>query len=222
MLHALPASAGSNLRTLALALAVLLAVPASASGATTTTGEVEAPRWSLRGDGNYYYLPDGTDYPLFVGAAKRGLLHLEARYNYEDLRTVSTFLGLNFGLGESLRLELTPMLGVVAGTTSGVAPGLELELSYWKLVLYSEIEYVFALVEPSDSFFHSWTELSLWPVDWGRVGVIFERTKVIETGFDLERGFLVGLTYRRLSAAVHVINPGADAVYSIFTLSVEL
>ncbi len=221
MLHALPALVGSYLRTAAWALAVLLAVPASASDATAT-GEVEAPRWSLRGDAAYYYLPSGTDYPLFVGAAKRGLLHLEARYNYEDLSTVSTFFGLNFGAGENPRLELTPMMGMVAGATNGLAPGLELELSYWKLVLYSELEYVFALVEPGDSFFHSWTELSLWPVDWWRVGVVFERTRIPETGFELERGFLVGLTYRQVSATVHVLNPGSDAVYTLFTLSLEL
>lgn len=201
------------LHALAAALAVLHATPASASE--------EAPRWSFGVEGSYYYLPDDTDHILWSATADRDLLHLEARYNYEDLRTISTFVGLNFGFHDRLQLELTPMVGAVLGRTRGLAPGLELDLSFWKLELYSEAEYVFDLGEPEASFFYSWTELFLWPVEWGRVGLVFERTRIVGTRFDLNRGFLVGLAYRHFSATVLVLNPGADGAYAIFRLAAE-
>ncbi|MFY0577478.1 hypothetical protein ACN28S_26995 [Cystobacter fuscus] len=103
-------------------LAVLRAMPSSASEASAEERR-EPPAWSFWVEGDYFALPDATDYILWLASADHGLLHLEARYNHEDLRTASTFVGLNFGFGERLRLELTPLAGVVLGRTSGLAPG---------------------------------------------------------------------------------------------------
>ncbi|HEX5746309.1 MAG TPA: hypothetical protein VFZ09_08695 [Archangium sp.] len=211
--------ANADLRAFVAALAMLWAAPASAS--EEATASERAPRWSFRGEGSYYSLPDDTDYVLWRALADRGLLHLEARYNAEALHTLSAFLGVNFAFGERLRLELTPLLGGMVGRTNGLAPALELGLSLWKLELYSEMEYVFDLGAPEANFFSSWTELSLWPVEWARAGLIFERTRTVTTSFDLSRGFLLGLAYRHVSAAVHVLNPGAEDVYTIFLLAAE-
>ncbi|EPX56877.1 hypothetical protein D187_007313 [Cystobacter fuscus DSM 2262] len=200
-------------------LAVLRAASSSASEASSEESR-EPPAWSFWAEGDYYALPDATDYILWLASADHGLLHLEARYNYEDLRTASTFVGLNFGFGEQLRMELTPMAGVVLGRTSGLAPGLTLDLSWWKLELYSELEYVFALGAGDASFFYSWMDLSLWPIEWGRVGLVFQRTKERKTSFELERGFLVGMELGHFSAAVHVLDPGGRA-YTLFMLAAQ-
>jgi hypothetical protein len=50
-------------------------------------------------------------------------LHLETRYNNEDLRTGSLWVGYNFAWGEKWQFEVTPMIGGVFGRTNGIAPG---------------------------------------------------------------------------------------------------
>ena len=115
--------------------------------------------------------------------ADRGWLHLEARYNYEALDTGSAWIGYNFSVGEKLNLEFTPMLGAVFGKTTGVAPGYEFTLSWRKLQLYSEGEYVFDTGDSAASFFYKWSELTLAPVDWFRFGLVVQRTKVYKTRF---------------------------------------
>jgi hypothetical protein len=200
---------------------LLAAAPASASDAPAS-GDTEAPRWSFGGEGNFYIRPDDTDYVIGRAYVNRGPLALETRYNYEQLHAVSIFLGWSFDFGERLQLELTPMVGGVFGGMSGVAPGLELDLSYWKLALSSESVYVFDLAGPSASFFYEWSELSLWPVGWARAGLAVQRTKVVQTSLQLQRGFLIGLAYRHLSATAYWFNPGSEDAYSVFTLGVEL
>ena len=53
------------------------------------------------------------------------------------------WIGYNFGGGEKLAWELTPLLGGVFGETTGIAPGYKGSLSWRMLELYSEGEYVF-------------------------------------------------------------------------------
>jgi hypothetical protein len=90
-----------------------------------------------------------------------------------------------------------------------MAPGYEGKLSWWKLELYSEGEYVFDTGDSSASFFYTWSELSWSPVDWFRVGLVVQRTKLYQTDFDIQRGFLVGLSYRRVDFTTYVFNPDA-------------
>ena len=62
-------------------------------------------------------------------------LHLEARYNYENLRTGSVWFGYNISAGKELVLNVTPMIGSVFGQSSGIAPGCEASLSYKRVTL---------------------------------------------------------------------------------------
>jgi hypothetical protein len=73
--------------------------------------------------------------------------------------------------------------------------------------LYSEGEYVFDLGESSDSFFYNWSELTIAPVSWLRAGVVTQRTRVYETDRDIQRGLLLGLSYKALSVTTYVFNP---------------
>lgn len=203
----------------ALALLCPLSAPARE---LTSTEEKSKSRWSFELEGLYFALRGDTDYALFLAHADRGPLHLEARYNYEDLHTGSAFVGWNLGVGEQLRLDITPMVGGVVGRTAGIAPGLEFELSYWKLYLYSENEYVFALGGRGTSFFYTWSELSLWPVDWARVGLNLQVTRLTGTSPVTEPGFHVGLAYRNFSAAAYFFKPGAPSASVVFLLAAEL
>jgi len=78
---------------------------------------------------------------------------------------------------------------------------------WWKLVLYSEGEYVFDTSTASDSFFYNWSELSLAPVEWFRIGVVTQRTRAYKAERELQRGLLVGVSYRGKDLSAFVFNP---------------
>jgi hypothetical protein len=61
--------------------------------------------------------------------------------------------------------------------------------------------------ESSDSFFYTWSELSFSPIDQFRAGVAIQRTKVYQTNFDIQRGFLVGVSFGRVDVTSYVFNP---------------
>jgi hypothetical protein len=185
--------------------------PTNASPATNAAPpalEKEAERsWSFSASAYAYIVPNDREYVQPTIAADRGWLHLEARYNYEDLETGSAWVGCNFKGGDKLAWEFTPMLGGVFGNTTGIAPGYKGSLSWWKLELYSEGEYVFDTGDSSESFFYNWSELTLAPVDWFRFGLVTQRTRVYETERDVQRGVLVGFTWKRVNLTTYMFNP---------------
>ena len=179
-------------------------VPAPAA-ATTPPAEDEKA-WSFSASASTYTVPDDPNFVQPTVTADRGWLHLEARYNYEALDTGSAWVGYNFSGGEKLAWEITPMLGGVFGDTTGVAPGYKGSLSWSKLELYSEGEYVFDTGSSSDSFFYNWSELTLAPVEWFRFGLVTQRTRVYKTDRDIQRGLLAGFSFKKLSLTGYALN----------------
>src|SRR4029079_8490137 len=182
------------------------------AGATTSTApalseEVDEKAWSFSASASTYIVPDDQEYVQPTFSADRGWLHLEARYNYEDLETGSAWVGYNFSGGKKLAWELTPMLGGVFGNTTGRAPGYKVSISWWKLELYSEGEYVFDTGDSSGSFFYNWSELSLAPVEWFRFGLVTQRTRAYHTDREIQRGLLAGFSWKRLDLTAYVLNP---------------
>jgi hypothetical protein len=200
---------------LLLALA-LSAVPAIAQPTTNTPAATNAApaaitratnAWSFSAYVYGYIVPNSRDYAQPTVTADRGWLHLEARYNYEALDTASTWVGYDLSGGGKLSWQVTPMVGGVFGDTSGVAPGYSGTLSWWKLQLYSEGEFLFDIGDSSQSYFYNWSELSLAPVDWFRFGLVTQRTHAYQSDRDVQRGLLVGLSYKALSFTTYVFNP---------------
>jgi len=192
--------AGAQPTTNAVVSTATNSTPALTKGADEKT-------WSCYASAYTYLVPDSREYVQPTFTADRDALHLEARYNYEALNTGSAWAGYNFGGGEKLAWEFTPMLGGVFGDTTGIAPGYKGSLRWWKLELDTEGEYVFDTRSSSDSFFYTWSELSLAPVDWLRIGAVVQRTKLYKTDFDIQRGFLVGISFKRVDLTAYVFNP---------------
>jgi hypothetical protein len=192
-----------------LACALLFAI----GRATAQTMPLPAEPWTYRASASLYFIEDEEDYVQPTVAADRGNLHLEARFNYEDRDSGSAWAGYNLAVGDELVLEVTPMLGVVFGDTRGIAPGYEASLSWRSLEFYSESEYVFDAGDSRDSFLYTWTELTLAPADWWRVGLVAQRTKVYETDFDIQRGFLVGFSREHLDVTAYVFNPDESPAF---------
>ena len=180
-------------------------VAAEASQRATETAEED--RWSFSGSISTYVVPDDHDYVQPTITADRGWLHLEGRYNYEALETGSAWLGYNFSGGEALVWELTPMIGGIVGNTWGFAPGFKGAIGWWKLELYSEGEYVFDTTNSSESFFYSWSELGLAPVDWCRLGFAGQRTRTYESDREIQRGVFGGISYKALELTTYVFDP---------------
>jgi hypothetical protein len=185
------------------------------------TSSSSIPAWDLSTELYFYYLPDEDSYLLPILCADRDRLHLEARYNYEDFRSLSFFAGRTFGVGEELQLEVIPMLGGVFGKTLGVIPALEMDLAYRKLELYSEAEYAFDLRDSQGNFFYNWAELSYSPWEWLQLGITSQQTKEKADDWLIEHGLLLGFSYGDYSVVSYLFNPGGDDLFYIFSLGVD-
>jgi hypothetical protein len=179
---------------------------ASASSTTNQPGQ-PATSWSFSLSAYTYFLPDCSVYAQPTFTADHRWLHLEARYNYEDLGVGSVWVGYNFRTGKNLVLNITPMFGGVFGKTAGIAPGYRASLDWRRLELYSEGEFVFALDKDTDSFFYNWSEFTVSPTDWLRAGLVVQRTQVYKSELDVQPGFLIGGSYKHLEVTGHLFNP---------------
>jgi hypothetical protein len=168
--------------------------------------ETDEPAWTFSVSAYAYIVPGNDDYLQPTFTTDRDWLHLEARHNYEAFETGSIWAGYNFSVGEKVTFEATPMLGGVFGATTGIAPGYKATLSWTKLAFYSEGEYLFDTNASADSFFYAWSELTWSPVDWCRMGLVGQRTKVYETDRDIQRGVLVGFSSERVDFNTYFFN----------------
>jgi hypothetical protein len=147
-------------------------------------------------------------------------LHLEARYNYEGLDAGSAWLGYNFSGGETVEWELTPLFGVVFGTLRGVAPGYRGSVSWQRVKLYSEGEFVVDTADSSASYFYNWSELSLGLLSHLRAGVAIQHTHVYHSDREVQRGVLLGLAYERADLTGYVFNVGDQTPTVVIALTV--
>lgn len=177
------------------------------------------PRWDQNLQGYFYFMQDDFFF-LPIYQADTGHLHLEARYNYEDMQTFSAWIGYNFNGGNKFSFEITPMIGGVIGHTSGMATGVECTLNYAGFEFYTESEYVFDLEEHEDDFYYNWTDFTYSPLDWLWFGLSTQRTKLYQTDLEIQRGLLLGGGYRWFGLTGYLYNLGWDDPYFILAISV--
>ena len=222
--------------TRSLAVLAFCAGPATASespaGAAAAPVEAETPsekkenseeekKWSCSLSAYMYIVPDEDDYVQPTAAVDHGRLHLEARYNYEAQDTGSLWAGLNFSGGESISWEFTPMLGGVFGQTQGVAPGYRGSVGWWKLELYSEGEWLIDTEHSSDSFFYNWSELTIAPVEWIRLGMVTQHTRAYETDRDVQRGLMMEVFAKAVSFRTILFNPDESSPVAVFAIGLS-
>jgi hypothetical protein len=202
----------------ALSTTVVLASQMRAQGTPATPNSYPNQPWAFTLIGDGYIVPNEDGYFSPILTADWASLHLEGRYNYENLRTGSVWVGYNFSAGKKLVLSITPILGGVFGRTTGIAPGFEASLTYNKVQLSVSNEYVFDTGNRSSSFYYAWPQLTYSPIDWLHLGLVEQRTKAYQTGLDTQRGFLFGLSRKKIEFTTYVFNPGrADPVLILET-----
>jgi hypothetical protein len=202
------------------ALSALLAFAAMETNASDPGAETPA-EWSGNITGYYYAMRDQPDFGVGVAALNRGPLHLEARYNYEVHDAGSLFLGWNFSGGDSVTFQITPIIGALFGAARGVVPGFEASVAWRTLDAYIEAEYVHDTKKASDSYYYAWTELGWKPVEWLRVGIVGQRTRVVHTDRDLQRGLFAQVMVGKTMLGVYAFNPDAASRYAIVAFGVQ-
>jgi hypothetical protein len=129
--------------------------------------------------------------------------------------------GWNFDGGEELAWEITPMLGGVFGQAWGIAPGYRGALRWRWLELYSEGEYVYDTEDATDSYFYNWSELTATVVEWLRLGMVTQHTRVYDNDREIQRGFLVGVDLKKANMTLHVFNPDDEHATYVVSLGVD-
>jgi hypothetical protein len=167
-----------------------------------------------------YLARDAHDYVNPSFTMDHDWLHLEARYNYEAIKTGSIFVGYNFSIGEKLAFEVTPMLGGVFGDITGIAPGYTISVSYGTFELYTQGEYFIDAGSRDANFFYNWSEFSCSPSSWFRFGLVLDRTKALGSNFEIRRGPFVGFKYRNVDLTTYWLSPGST--HSTFVFAATL
>ena len=193
------------MRAIVAALAMTL-LAASAVFAQEAAVDDANESWEFSASLYFYQVVDDRNYVQPSFTADRGRLHLSARYNYEDRDTASFWAGYNMSGGEAVWWELTPMFGGIVGNTDGVAPGYQGTVGWRSLEFYSEGEYVLTS-DAANRFFFNWSELTISPIEWWRVGLVIEQTRAYESEREVQRGLLTGFTYKSFSSTIHIFNP---------------
>jgi hypothetical protein len=208
-----------SLRRPAAILSVVLLAAVPAYGQGDAAPAQQPPAWTFSASAYAYFVAGDTNYVQPTFTADRGRLHLEARYNYEELHAGSVWGGANFSGGGELEWEITPLVGVVAGDLTGIAPGYAGWLGWRRLELYSEGEY-FIDEDHEDNFFYNWSELTLAAPAWFRFGLVTQRTRVYEADRELERGLVVGFSRGAVELTGYVFDPGGDST-TVLAASLE-
>lgn len=210
-------------------LLAVLALTTLAAAQDRDPGRNEgSEEWEFSG-GLYYSDPPGSEDRLTpIVYADRGAAHLEARYNYEDLQTLSIFGGWTFAFeGEdgdeegdegALSTAFTPMFGAAFGETEGLIPALEFDLGWRELAWYAELEYLFDLEDRDDDFFYSWSTVTWGFTDWLAAGLVIERSKLVDTDLSVQRGLALELRGERVGLSLYAYNLGSDDSYAVVAL----
>lgn len=200
---------------------LLLLVPASRLLAQESKADSSGSSWAFSATGYYYFVPEDRNLLSLIGYADHKALHLESRYNYEDLNTGSAFAGWKFETGKEFIFAATPMLGFVFGNTNGFIPAAELEASYKIFDFYSETEYVFDFAGKENNYLYTWSELALSPIESLRTGITAQRTRLYQTSLDLQRGIFAQYSFWKLTAGAYYFNPFSSDNLVIISLSVD-
>jgi len=191
------------------------------------TGAVDAQnadttQWSFNAELNGYAFEGGDKFLLPVFKANRDWLHLEARYNYEDMQTYSFWAGYNLsGSASKMEFVITPMVGMATGNTKGFLAGFEASFVLGKFELYSETEHLWDSADKEYNFLYTWTDLYFSPKDWWWVGLSAQRTRLFQTDLELQRGLLLGFAAGSWSITGYAYNAGMGESFGLLTVEFE-
>jgi hypothetical protein len=177
--------------------------------------------WSFSAEGDQYVFPTEADILTLIASANKNKLHLEARYNYENRNTASLWGGMNFSFGKNVKFVLTPIAGVVFGQMNGLAPGLLADISYKSLYFNSQTEWVFDFKSSEESFVYTFLQLGVGVTENLSLGITAQRSRLILSNTDLQRGFFAEYTFWKMTAGLSYFDPFSSDYYFMAVLAVD-
>jgi hypothetical protein len=208
-------------------ISLLIIMASAASGQESDLGKKSDEEtigiWQFKGSLYQYIVPENPNFLVGVVMADQEMTHLEVRYNYEAYKSASFNYGPNFHVGGDVTFDATPMIGVYFGVSAGATFGYRISLEYGRLGLYSEGEYALPRLKSEGNYFYNWSELSYSaPVGaafTARAGLVAQRTRIYQTGLDVQRGLLAGVSKGDVEGTVYVFNWGWTTPAWVFNVA---
>jgi len=147
--------------------------------------------------------------------------YAEGRYNYEDLKTFSFYIGKTFSKERTISYSVTPLLGGAVGSFNGFSTGMNIDLDYNNFFFSLQSQYSFSTDQRINSFFYHWSELAYQPLEWLYGGISFQQTRLYKTQTILEPGILIGFSFRNLAIPVYTFAPFNNNRYFMVGLNIE-
>jgi hypothetical protein len=193
---------------LALLYETLLGQKADSTKAWEATGEM---------DNNFLtekYIPG------VIAMFDRKWLHLEGRYNSEDIHMASFWGGYNFAGGRKFTYTITPMIGVMFGNGSGLLPGVGVALDWKKWTFTNETAIVlYSSSKKDERYIYTSNELDYAIDDIFYVGISLNRSKIYASPVELNAGIGGGFTVGKFTASAFIYDPFDIAPFGFISLS---
>ena len=168
-----------------------------------------------------YYAAMSGFYLIPVASVDVNNWHIEARYNYEDVRTASVWAGPTFEWKGAVPGYVAPLGGVVFGNLNGVALGLETETTYDIFSLYAEAEYVVVPSDRTSDYFYLWADFTATFWEQLHVGLTLQRLRAVEQAPATSPGAFVGTTIGIVTPKIYAFGLTSDEPYFMLSIDVE-
>ena len=158
---------------------------------------------------NYNVINPGNGYAWVPVIHYKGNnnFYAEARYNYEDLNTVSLYGGRCFTGGKNISYSITPMTGLVFGKFNGVSFATNATADYRRLNFSGQVQYTVNSKEKKESFFYNWSEISYQVFEKIYSGISIQQTMQVNTKMKTEKGLLIGYCSGKITIPVYIFSP---------------
>ena len=135
-----------------------------------------------------------------------GGFYSELRYNYEDIKTVSIYGGKKFSAGKQGMVEFIPMLGVSAGTFTGVSMACNTEGEWDHFFISVQTQYSMSTKKERSDFFFNWSEVAIKLSQNVFAGAAAQITLQRDLK-DFQPGFMAGFSLGKISIPLYMFNP---------------
>jgi hypothetical protein len=178
---------------------------------------------STTGIENYQYMGDrsGLNVVTVLHHLTRKSVYTELRYNYEELNTISAYLGKSLSVNDNADFSFSPMAGVVMGAYSGGSLALNTDFEHKRLFFSSQAQYTINTAHSTSNFFYNWSELGYYTLPWLYTGFTVQQTWYAATKIKTIPGFLAGLKKRQWSVPLYVFNPAGREKYFVIGINLE-
>lgn len=175
------------------------------------------------GMGQYMYIGERQVFTLapviYYQSSKKW--YMEARYNYEALKTVSFYAGRTFEKESAFSYSASPVIGAVMGGFTGGSVGANTEFDYKKIFLSSQFQYTFSTHNRSENFFYSWSDLSYQVLNNIYSGISVQQTNLYKVKYRLEKGIFLKTIINKFTFPLYIFNPALKERYFVLGLTCD-